>query len=244
MGVLKEDPNKNDSRSKIETQKSLSDKLEKVIEPPKKVKKIPESMKIEAIDYKYKCNVCLRDFGRSNNLSRHIKVVHGKQKDFKCGICNKEFGSKNKFQMHALLQHNSVKKSQCRSCKRNFRSKHFLDRHITVAHESQIYKICKRSFANRSQSKKLKSVDPNVKDFQCLTCKKYFARNCELKVHVNGVHEKAVNFPCKKCNKTFSYYSGMSKHFTLNHIETSTTTMKEYPQERKTCVQYMKSCPS
>ena len=216
--IKKKDPNEYGSSINTETQKPFSDKLEEVNDSPPKINKISESMKIEAaVDHKYKCNVCLRDFRRSNNLSRHIKVVHEKKKDFKCDVCNKEFGTKDKFKMHALLQHNSLKKSQCGSCNRNFKSKHFLDRHIKVVHESQIYKIFKQNFVNRSQSKKRKSAHPNVKEFQCLTCKKKFARNCELKVHVNGVHEKLNNFPCKKCNKTFSYYSGMSKHFTLNH---------------------------
>ena len=69
---------------------------------------------------------------------------------------------------------------------------------------------------------------------------------CPEKAHANEsfVNDNLTDCRVKIEDISFSYYSGMSKHFTLNHIETSTTTTKEYPQERKTCVQYMKKCPS
>ena len=44
------------------------------------------------------------------------------------------------------------------------------------------------------------------KDFNCDQCGKYFARGCNLKVHIQIVHENEKKFICQICKKDLSYY--------------------------------------
>ena len=128
-------------------------------------------------------------------FSKIAESLKNQPNPYKCNMCPKKFTRIANLTHHINVVHENYR---CFMCSKNFQYKYHLKQHIRLAHNFQ------KNF-------------PRLKNYQCQTCEKYFARNCELKIHVNGVHEKLVNFSCKICNKSFNYYSALSKHVTRKH---------------------------
>ena len=53
-------------------------------------------------------------------MKRHIKIVHGGEKNFKCMICDKMFGYDQGLKDHITIIHEMKGKYQCTQCAKGF----------------------------------------------------------------------------------------------------------------------------
>ena len=62
------------------------------------------------------CNQCDRVYNRRAFLSRHIRVVHLKLKNYKCDLCDKRFSSSKPLKEHKTAIHDKLKPFACLMC--------------------------------------------------------------------------------------------------------------------------------
>ena len=142
--------------------------------------------------------------------SEHLDSPHSNQNELKLqtGKCN-------------------YRAKKCNDCKEVFNGQESLRHHITTVHD----KLTDRKFPqpNKLENDRLEqdvgSLSTNTDTIQnktnlhmCKECNKTFARNQNLKLHINVVHLKMKPFKCKKCNKTFSRKIYLQNHVNYVHF--------------------------
>ncbi|CAH1981721.1 unnamed protein product [Acanthoscelides obtectus] len=118
--------------------------------------------KIKQPDKKFRCDVCLKEFGRLYEVERHIRV-HTGEKPFICNICNKGYQQRHNLSKHLLI-HLDVRPFNCEICGKTFGRVDVLERHV-LTH----------------------SVEKPVK---CPHCNKDFIRHMQLKNHMKKRHKE------------------------------------------------------
>ena len=87
--------------------------------------------------------------------------------------------------------------------------------------QSNINENCKHSrsfqnFRNGSETDSVSESEVNFKDsvlkFQCDQCLKRFRSQAVIDEHINGVHEKRMDFICEHCNKNFACRQSLQNH--------------------------------
>ena len=73
--------------------------------------------------------------------------------------------------------------------------------------------ICKKSFAGQSHLKIHMLGVHGPPNFKCTTCKKTFSHERNLKRHITTVHTKTRSFKCDVCPKSFSTKQYLRRHF-------------------------------
>ena len=80
----------------------------------------------------YKCDVCMRTFGRRNKCQRHM-LVHTGEKPFKCSVCLQAFSRTDTLHKHRKTRHPDQHPYQCIQCDLAFPA--FIDlREHTASH--------------------------------------------------------------------------------------------------------------
>ena len=51
----------------------------------------------------FKCDTCNGNFGRKDDLNKHIAAVHEVEKSFKCDTCNANFARKDNLKSNLIL---------------------------------------------------------------------------------------------------------------------------------------------
>ena len=64
------------------------------------------------------CSECGRVFTRPDNLKRHVKSVHSREKSFTCDECGKSFATKDKLKQHQ--RSHQEKLHECSRCQKKF----------------------------------------------------------------------------------------------------------------------------
>ena len=62
---------------------------------------------------KFRCDRCEYEATRSDNLKRHVRSVHAKEKDFKCELCEYAARQPSDLKRHVLAVHDKMKKFTC-----------------------------------------------------------------------------------------------------------------------------------
>merc|ERR1712183_153716 len=55
------------------------------------------------------CDICHKSFGRRADLTRHIRTVHEKQRDYECNLCEKGFVKNTDLNRHIRNIHKKPK---------------------------------------------------------------------------------------------------------------------------------------
>ena len=106
----------------------LTVKVEGLIEPP-----LAQMASTKAC---YKLGlICKKTYSLQAHLSRHIKIVHDKIKEFMCDTCEKFFSLELNLKQHIKLVHEKIKGFKCNMCEKSYYSKQVLNRHIKSIHE-------------------------------------------------------------------------------------------------------------
>lgn len=73
----------------------------------------------------------LHSIDHQGNLSRHIKIVHSRIKDFACQICDRSFGKADTLKHH-IMTHTGERPHRCAICGKRFIQRIALRTHMGI----------------------------------------------------------------------------------------------------------------
>ena len=154
---------------------------------------LKDHMLIHADEKGFTCEICNRAFKRQQELNRHTRTVHAKnkpKKEIKCNICCKLFLRTRELARHTRVAHGEKKNTgfKCHICSRLFSRKLLYQRHLMM-HTGE-------------------KPDP------CPVCNKFFRGPKDLKVHVRTHEDK--RYACEICGKKISTLDVLQKHLLIH----------------------------
>ena len=154
------------------------------------------------------CEVCKKEFKRTNDLRDHKINQHKMGNPFICLICSKSYSNQRNLNQHIKNKHQNQYRYTCfktqksgKKCKLQTDSKDQYVTHnvmyhrATPAHDFTCEK-CLKSFAGKGLlAKHIKhSMCDVMKNYQCEHCRKKYKQKQSLDKHM------LLHFPRKKCN--------------------------------------------
>ena len=171
---------------------------------------------------KVQCPLCEKTLLNKHILQRHISEVHDKLRPFTCTHCDGTFKTKPHLKNHFLKVHFQKNENE----NENEMPPDLLKKPPklkTCPHCEETFSgLFKKAFRTH-----LRTVHPDVKEFQCTDCGKAFRLKANLVYHHKHVHLK-VKRPkhkpykpsrkqCPKCDKTFSQNFALKSHIAVVH---------------------------
>ena len=155
---------------------------------------------------KHFCEICSKAFSCKKSLETHIETIHGENTTTLCPVCSKEV--KN-LKSHHVLAHSEedLIKHPCEKpgCDALFRNKQNAKKHYKVIHlgKKEQCTICNEW--QKSLHSHMMVTHQLGKKHMCNECGKVFYKNCDLKVHIEKIHnQKGRRYTCPECGKTVS----------------------------------------
>ena len=159
---------------------------------------------------KYECFICGLAGLQEDQLKYHVKTLHATIEigdyeypleyhfSWTCSMCDFKCYTTPEFDKHVKETHFLASTYKCEHCKLTFPKFQTMKRHEKKKHEKKKF-ICK--FAN---------------------CGRGYARNGELKRHVQSIHEGKKQFGCEQCNFSSSFKWNFIRHLSLKHKKSNT----------------------
>lgn len=180
-----------------------------------------------------KCVVCDKYIDQWQELQLHfeehkIKMIdsdkiipytlsHGA---FICALCDEIYPNFKVLDMH-MDEHyiNYV----CQNCGQPFFNLNRLHRHKQYCNYNKyICDICDKEFNVKYNLRLHVQEHMRPLKFSCRYCKDSFGSACERYVHIKKVHsEKLHKYPCKLCNRCFSWKPFYMAHYRIMHVRNS-----------------------
>ena len=169
------------------------------------------------------CKYCDKSFSINSQLQSHILQSH--IKPLSCDLCDYTCGTQSILNLHKNC-HVDINHS-CEECNLTFKSNYRRKIHVLEIHEKRFdYECskCNKKFCVKGQlsfhMKKSHASDGKEKQlFCCEYCVKQFQTLPRLKGHINMVHLKIKNFPCKQCDKSFFRKYNLQEHTRTEHSD-------------------------
>ena len=136
----------------------------------------------------FTCEKCNYETKEKHNLTRHIKSVHDKIKDFKCDKCEYVCSTICSLKSHIKSVHDKIKDFKCDKCEYVCSITSHLKEHIKAVHDK-------------------------IKDFKCDKCDFICGSNREVKRHIKHTHER----PMMDKHMSLGEYA-ISNYFIKNNI--------------------------
>ena len=172
----------------------------------------------------FNCQLCTRKYWKFSKLKDHIKSIHGKRQ--KTEKSNNKFGTtRGKCEID---KRNLV--SQCPECGDQLQTKTemFVHRltHIIPGFSSMKCPLCGESQHCWSNMKKHMQCQHKILEkWFCPVCPdcRTFTQNHSLLIHISTFHfdvnkTAPAQYPCERCNKTFTSKALLGKHINIDHI--------------------------
>lgn len=151
------------------------------------------------------CQSCHQRFATSKALLDHRRL-HEAEQPFRCSLCPKSFGTRKGLDIH-LAVHEGNLSYKCNRCLKQFSNSSSLAAHISrcnsVEKTSFLCKICGVPVGKRGRKAHM-SIHA-----QCASCKQWFAKDSDLKLHI-ATHP--VCFPCTVCDAVFEDRDKLEGH--------------------------------
>ena len=169
--------------------------------------------------YGHECQLCDKEFSRTNNLKRHIEQVHMSVKRFKCDQCQFETSAKATIKQHKSSKHEGIT-YKCDQCDKKFYDKKLLKHHILIEHDkfrfecSVCHFMCKTTETLKNHIQVEHENNPKL---ECDSCNKTFSTLKYLKMHKYHVHTRKI--PCKECKQIFRTQSSLNRHHKAFHSD-------------------------
>lgn len=157
-------------------------------------------------------NGCGLSYQYEHSLKMHIRKVHLKdfvKKIIVCEICGKSVQGTKAMKNHSYLHMDkSLYPYVCEepNCGRRFIQKPKLIEH-TKRHKGikeHVCPYCGLKQTSKSDLKKHMNFHTMEKEYPCKFCSHISYSSSNLKGHVRAVHEKALIYPCRHCDRYFA----------------------------------------
>jgi len=210
------------------------------------------------------CKLCGKVMFRSNAV-RHLSVKHNiLRPQFPCTFCGKSFRDSYQRNVHEAQRHTKAYRFHCDECGKGFVEKHSLTTHKKTVHtEGCAYQCneCGKFFKLKtSLNLHIKKHDPNSKinlkklnkapkpvpeyseaeilskPHLCTVCKKRFAKEEWLKVHMR-THTGETPYHCNECPKKFISSEYLRVHMRIHTGETFACPNCDYKATTKNSLQ-------
>ena len=70
-----------------------------------RLQKIEQHIIYNAMNNRYTCGACNKDFSRKDSLQNHFENFHMTHQGYDCEYCGKKFNGKNNLRVHKHMQH-------------------------------------------------------------------------------------------------------------------------------------------
>ena len=143
----------------------------------------------------HSCSVCSRGFKTRNDLKRHVRTVHERQKNHACDMCGKRFGHSGHLNRHRETVHMKLRKHCCAICNDSFSQASHLRSHIAHVH-------------NRERR------------HECAACSLKFVSETGLRKHLVNVHGVKPSIRCSipGCDELFVLENDRRRHALRQHL--------------------------
>lgn len=176
-------------------------------------------MRIHKDERPFTCHVCGKQFRDSGGLTRHLKDVHAKLKNFTCDLCNRSFASKATRDDHRRT-HTGERPYVCDSCGKTFKSKASLYIHSKL--HTDVFphpcSYCGKRFRRRQEVLAHVTTHTGEKNHECDVCERKFRVKSELARH-KLIHSESKPFVCGKCGLAFRQKRYLNNHVKSRHSE-------------------------
>ncbi|EAT39683.1 AAEL008538-PA [Aedes aegypti] len=163
----------------------------------------------------YVCETCSEQFDDFNTIRKHTTKAHDKPYIM---CCNKKFRTRSILYQHVQTVFNPDS-FKCEICGKTFKGQSIYDRHKENSHSDEhllVFKChrCPKAFT------KQKILDHHIaghetfdnEEAKCDECGKCFRTQVTLKIHIDTVHRKTINFVCEYCSKGFNRQADLMDH--------------------------------
>ncbi|XP_053692500.1 zinc finger protein 271-like [Sabethes cyaneus] len=131
----------------------------------------------------YKCNVCSKLFGTSEELQTHLNQ-HCKDRPNQCEFCSKVFPRSSHLIIHRR-RHTGERPFKCKYCEKAFVDSRALSVHTRLhTGERVTCDICLKTFASSSGLIVHRRIHLGIHPYKCDYCPKSFAQSTALKYHL------------------------------------------------------------
>ncbi|XP_044267565.1 gastrula zinc finger protein XlCGF57.1-like isoform X10 [Tribolium madens] len=170
----------------------------------------------------YECQVCLKVFSSSEQLSDH-KSSH-REGNQKCPLCDKTFLLLSAVRRHILRYHKKNIKFYCKNCDYKTNNKSRLQLHLISRHTKAFplkCEVCNKGFLSKTALATHKEVAHDGKRFVCELCSKMFMSYDCFKRHVKQHDPNYVErkFSCSHCSRLFNYKGHLKRHIETIHSD-------------------------
>ena len=164
----------------------------------------------------FQCKICQRSFPTSEIATVHQQIHDDEKMGFNCDICDDDFETKGQLEMHKIIIHKKAQrkpkeKFECSECGKAFTEEFRLEKHLKVIHktdpspkksteeeeprvtiEEYLAKKSLKTSEIVAPSEKNNNIDSPAEDdekkFSCEICKRNFADESRLKIHLQIIH--------------------------------------------------------
>ncbi|XP_001657736.2 zinc finger protein OZF isoform X2 [Aedes aegypti] len=174
-------------------------------------------LRIHSGERPFACPHCEQTFRISQGLTRHVREVHEKVRNYSCEVCGKRFGNGRNLKEHRFL-HTNEKPYGCNVCGSSFKQKASLHMHRRTHETNRNFRcsVCARSFYTRSKLQLHETTHSDVRAYACDECGQSFRSGHNLARH-KKCHLADTSFRCHICEAVFKQKRYLMKHLNKQH---------------------------
>lgn len=137
------------------------------------------------------CHLDGKWFSSRNNLLKHYRTVHLKEKNYQCTVCEKRYDSSYRLKIHFQTIHQGIRQFVCRFCANRFMTSSALTRHEKTIHSDEkrhVCNICTRGFKVAENLRAHMITHAHCRTHTCVHCGAEFSRKSKLHLHIEVSH--------------------------------------------------------
>ena len=165
------------------------------------------------------CKICLLKFKNDNNLSKHIKIVHG-DLNTSIDICHSDLKIRSTDINVLEKESTDINKNQRIRPSLDSNKKEMKSTGLYKAFKKQTTDIYKHQFIRDTAEEDMIPVNQEIESGQqyiCDLCIKAIGSAFELKNHFRTIHKSDYPFICIVCNDRFSEEKSFIHHCSSVH---------------------------
>ncbi|XP_011504676.1 PREDICTED: endothelial zinc finger protein induced by tumor necrosis factor alpha-like [Ceratosolen solmsi marchali] len=173
------------------------------------------------------CKICSKNFTVTSSLTRHVRDVHDKIKDYDCGYCERRLASRIARDEHQRT-HTNERPHICETCGKSFRQRASLSVHKRFHSKNFSFRCsqCGRAFPRKQDMERHELTHTDQKPYGCKVCGKSFRSSASAIRHRQS-HDSSSKYICDVCGDSFSQERYMKSHKTKMHKDDQITLPKD-----------------